>query len=126
MGCDYSVDRGVHSTATGHVNLSVGDRVAVEVERCMESQRFPGTMCMRRETDVGTIRSIKNKSYTKGSAGGLGMGSYRHVVDCHVFFAHGGNLHAQHSQLRRPSEEDEASAAACLARLGPKQSTESR
>lgn len=103
----------------------VGDRVALNVERRKPSERFPGTFCTKAEVDVGTVASATKKgvihhygadSHHARPKGGPSL----YHVEYHVKFAHGGEIRVDSVEKRLwvPSEEDEASARAVLARLG--------
>ena len=87
----------------------------------MPSEKFPGTFATKAEVDVGTVASARK--YGVAEQRELGFLSRNPLKDYnrteyHVKFAHGGEIHVDESQLWEPSEEDEASARAVLARLG--------
>ena len=118
MGCLICrMDQGPTLRATKY---KVGDRVALKVERRMPSEKFPGTFATRAEVDVGTVASTRNKGIAvQREFGWLSRNPLKYyVVEYHVKFAHGGEIRVDEPQLWEPSEEDEASARAVLARLG--------
>ena len=116
MGCNASTDTGPQSSPTSH-GYKVGDRVALDLERRMESQRFPGTMCTKKETDVGTIEELGTQRCSSGvsSRSPMALNVPKVITTYKVTFAHGGNMRVELGRLRRPTAEDEASAAACEA-----------
>ena len=120
MGCNASTDTGPQSSPTSY-GYKVGDRVALDLERRMESQRFPGTMCTKKETDVGTIEELGTQRCSSGQLRANALNLPKVITTYKVTFAHGGNMRVELGRLRRPTAEDEASAAACLARLAPEQ-----
>lgn len=87
----------------------------------MPSEKFPGTFATKAEVDVGTVASARK--YGVAEQRELGFLSRNPLKDYnrteyHVKFAHGGEIRVDEQQLWEPSEEDEASARAVLARLG--------
>ena len=123
MGCGYSWERG-HAGFNYPTEYKVGDRVALNVERRKPSERFPGTFCTKAEVDVGTVASatpkmvVRHPGAAEGGAGAKGAPMFYHV-EYHIKFAHGGAIRVDSVEKRLwvPSEEDEASARAVLARL---------
>ena len=119
MGCLVCrMDHGPRLRATKY---KVGDRVALKVERRMPSEKFPGTFATKAEVDVGTVASARK--YGVAEQREFGFLSRNPLKDYnrteyHVKFAHGGEIRVDEQQLWEPSEEDEASARAVLARLG--------
>ena len=119
MGCGASSSDGPRQPQPG-LWPGVGDRVALEVERRMESKRFPGTMCTKKEIDVGTIQALSTRKCGSGdrTPNSMAFAGSKTFTEYNVVFAHGGNMRVALGRLRRPTADDEASARAVLARLG--------
>ena len=120
MGC------GASSSAAGRQHQpglwpGVGDRVALEVERRMESKRFPGTMCTKKEIDVGTIQALSTRKCGSGdrTPNSMAFAGSKTFTEYNVVFAHGGNMRVRLDRLRPPTADDHASARLVLERLGP-------